>query len=304
MPAQLSGAALLFRRSLWADDRSSRPATRAAAAASASADAGTPSPRRGRGRRRRTAGRGPTARTTRSRPAGSAGPPCRGAATASKASMSPRSSPTKQNAPASTSSTSRSTTSPLCIPGERISTTLPAGLDDQVVARRRGRGAAAAARRRRGSGSAIRRVCTATARPFSSTCASSAPARRRNRGSSRRNDASPCGGRGLIDPAVGRAPALVAVLAEDEELLAGVADRVADDLEPTEVERLPRRAAGDDRDGPHLLGQLDQHVGRVVVDVGGRRVLDDRCQGAVEVQPDDRVRGRPYERGVPLLALG
>ena len=125
-------------------------------------------------------------------------------------------------------------------------------------ARRPGRGCAARSRSSGSStslarsGSRIRRVWIATARPFSSTCASAAPARRRNRGSSREERRQPVRRPGADDPAVRRAPALVAVLPEDEQLLAGVADRVADALEPAEVEGLAGGAAGDDRDRAHL----------------------------------------------------
>ena len=82
-----------------------------------------------------------------------------------------------------------------------------------------------------------------------------------------------------------------------------VADRVAHCLEPAQVQRLAGRTAGDHRDRAHLLGERDQDLGGVVVDVRRRRVLDDRGQRAVEVQPDDRVGGGPDERGVLLLAL-
>ena len=134
-------------------------------------------------------------------------------------------------------------------------------------------------------------------------CASSAPSRRSSRGRSAVNVARPCGGRGPDHPPVGGAPALVAVLAEQVQLPAGVADRVADPLEPAQVEGLPGGAAGDHRDREHLLGQVDEHVARVGVDVRLGRVVDDRGEGAVEVQPDDRLGGCPDQGGVLLLAL-
>ena len=124
--------------------------------------------------------------------------------------------------PASRFSTRYSTTRPLCMPCERTSRTLPAGLDGQPVALGQlARSASAAARTRRrgrrGGGCARRRP---------GPC----PRRRRRprrrvrstRGSSRSNVARPCGGRGVIDPAVGRGPALVAVLPEQVELAAGL----------------------------------------------------------------------------------
>ena len=70
-----------------------------------------------------------------------------------------------------------------------------------------------------------------------------------------------------------------------------------------EVERLARRATGDDRDRRDLDGELDQHVGGLGVDVGLAGIVDDRRQGAVEVQPDHGpVRGAD-DRVVPLLTL-
>ena len=83
-----------------------------------------------------------------------------------------------------------------------------------------------------------------------------------------------------------------------------LADRVADVLEAAEGQHLAGRAAGDDGDGAHLLGQLDEDVGRVGVDVGLLGVVDDRGQGAVEVEADDQVVGGPHQGGVLLLTRG
>ena len=62
------------------------------------------------------------------------------------------------------------------MPGERTSITLPAGLDDQPVALGQLARSAGSSRSNAASGSSSRRVCTATARPLSSTKASAAPA--------------------------------------------------------------------------------------------------------------------------------
>ena len=229
----------------------------------------------------------------------------RSAATASKASMSPRSSPAKRKAPASSSSTRVSTTRPLCMPCERTSITLPAGLDDQVVALRRARAAAAAAARTRRPG----RRAAGCARRRRAPCPR--PRRRRpRRGAARRaaprsNDARPCGGRGERIRRLVELPALVAVLPEDVELRA-VARRCA---LPTSSS--PPRSSACRAGRPVITaiaatwrGEVDEHLAGVGVDVRGLRVVDDRRQGAVEVEPDDAVGGRAHQGGVPLLTLG
>ncbi len=114
----------------------------------------------------------------------------------------------------------------------------------------------------------------------------------------------PVRGAGPDHPAVGGAPALVAVLAEQVQVLAGVADRVADGLEPAEVERLAGRATGDHRDGEHLRGEVDEHAARVGVDVGPGRVVDDRGEGPVEVETDDALGRDTDQGGVPPFTLG
>ena len=111
-------------------------------------------------------------------------------------------------------------------------------------------------------------------------------------GRARGDDATPRGG-----------PALVAVLPEEVELAARLPHGGTDLLQPAEVERLPRRATGDDGDGTHLGGQRDQHVAGVGVDVRLLRVVDDRRQCAVEVEPDDAARGGAHERFIALLTL-
>ena len=104
------------------------------------------------------------------------------------------------------------------------------------------------------------------------------------------------------DPSVGRGPALVAVLTEQVELLARVADRVADLLEAAEVERLAGRPAGDHRDGGHLPRARRARRWRRG-GCGPSGVVDDRRQGAVEVETDHGFRGSPDDSGVLLLAL-
>jgi hypothetical protein len=104
-------------------------------------------------------------------------------------------------------------------------------------------------------------------------------------------------------PALGGGPALVAVLAEEVELLARVPDRVADLVQAAEGQRLPRRAAGDHRDRRDRARELDEYVGGLGVDVGRLGVVHDRRQRAVEVQGDHRGRGRTHQCGVPLLPL-
>ena len=107
-------------------------------------------------------------------------------------------------------------------------------------------------------------------------------------GSSRSKVASPCGGRGeRIRCSVGR-PALVAVLAEDEELGAAVEHRVAERVEVAQGERLAGRAAGDHRDGAHHLGQLERATPGAS---GCRRAASGSStigrERAVEVEADD-----------------
>ena len=80
-----------------------------------------------------------------------------------------------------------------------------------------------------------------------------------------------------------------------------LADRVADVVQAAEGQHLAGRAPGDDGDAAHLGREVDQHLGRVGVDVGVLGVLDDRGQGAVEVEADEEVVGRPDHGGVLLL---
>ncbi len=154
------------------------------------------------------------------------------------------------------------------------------------------------------SGSAIRRVCTARARPLSSTQASAASAARRVRGRSRRNVARPCGGRGEMIRRRVELQRSLPYWPKQVQLLAVLADGVADLLEPTEVEGLPRGPAGDHRDRGDHVGEVDQHLGGIGVDVRLLRVVHDRGEGAVEVEADDRAARGAHERGVLLLPLG
>ena len=154
------------------------------------------------------------------------------------------------------------------------------------------------------AGSASRRVCTATASPFSSMNASAASLRRSRPGSWPRKVERPCGGRGET----------IRRRVEDQRSKpywpnrcssrAGVADRVAHLVEAAEGERLPGRAAGDHRDRGDHLGEVDQHLPRVGVDVRLRRVVHDRRQGPVEVEADDGGGRGGDERGVPVFGLG
>ena len=179
---------------------------------------------------------------------------------------------------------------PLCMPGERDLDHVAAGLDDQAVALGQlARAAAAAARTprrgRRGGGCARRRP---------------GPSPRRRRRPRRRRAAPGAARAGSVGqpvrrprrdhPAVGRGPALVAVLPEHEELAAGVADRVADLVEPAEGQRLAGRAAGDHRDGAHRVGQVDQ-------DARARRGGCGRTRGRRRSGPGcRRSRGRRRRR--------
>ena len=213
--------------------------------------------------------------------------------------MSPRSSPANRNPPASSSSTSVSTTRPLCMPAERTSTTARPGSST--------RSWRAAASVRTG----ISRCCAAAGvvqltgvdgdrqallldvRPGRVGAAQQAgqlaherrEAVRRQRGD---------------DPAVRRRPALVAVLAEEVEVAAGLGEGVADVVQAAERERLPGGPAGDHGDGERLVGQREEDLRRVGVDVGLGRVVDDRREHPVEVEPDDGARQLGRQRVVPL----
>ena len=74
--------------------------------------------------------------------------------------------------------------------------------------------------------------------------------------------------------------------------------RVADLVQVTQGQRLTGRATGDHRDAAHVLGELDQQLGGLGVDVRLRRVLDDRGQSAIEVEPDHQLWGGAHELGV------
>ena len=113
----------------------------------------------------------------------------------------------------------------------------------------------------------------------------------------------PLRGPGRDDPSLGGGPALVAVLTEEEELLAAVADGVADLVEPAQGQGLAGRTAGDDGDGPHHVAQRDQHLGRVRVDVGLAGLVDDRREHAVEVEAHHDLPGRGDECVVALARL-
>ena len=100
-------------------------------------------------------------------------------------------------------------------------------------------------------------------------------------------------------PAVAGGPPLVAVLAEHRRSPARARrSGCADLVEVAERDRLAHRPAGDHRDRRDALGERDEHLAGVGVDVRLRRVLDDRRQGPVEVQADDGpgARRRPARR--------
>ena len=78
---------------------------------------------------------------------------------------------------------------------------------------------------------------------------------------------------------------------------------VRDVLEVAERDDLPGRAAGDHHDGAHLRGELGEHPRGVGVDDGRLRVLDDRREGAVEVEADDDAGGERDQVVVPVPGL-
>ena len=133
------------------------------------------------------------------------------------------------------------------MPGARISTTLRPGSTSSSWLRASSV-STGSSRSNAASGSASRRVCTATASPFSSTNASSAPSRRSSRGSSRRNVASPCGGRGETTRRLVEDQRSLPYCPKTVQLAAVLPDRVADLVEAAEGEHLAGRAAGDHRD--------------------------------------------------------
>ena len=186
-------------------------------------------------------------------------PPPRSSSTALNASTSPRSSPQKTTALAPSSSTSRRTAAPLCIPWARISITERPGSTSSswLFAASVSIGSS---RSKAASGSSSRRVCTATARPFSSTHAPTASASAQQPRQLADEGGQPARRLGRDHPAVGRGPALVAVLPEHEQLPAALADRVADLVEPAEGQHLAGRATGDHRDRAHLGGEVDEHL--------------------------------------------
>ena len=89
------------------------------------------------------------------------------------------------------------------------------------------------------------------------------------------------------DALLGGRPALVAVLAEDEELGTTVEHGVAERVEVAHRDGLARRATGDHRDRAHHLGELEQRAGGRGVQAGRLGVVDDRRQRAVEVEAHD-----------------
>ncbi len=233
-----------------------------------------------------------------SRPAASAGRCSRSAATASKASTSPRSSPAKRKPPASSSSARGSARRGPCA-------CRPSGPRSRCgPARRPGRGGAASSRI---GGSSRSNAAVGVRQPpgvhgdreplLLDVGVAGVGAPQQRRAARARRWTARAGGAGEIDPAAGRGPALVAVLAEDE----------AAPCRGRRSRRRPRRG----RRGPAPGGpggpvttatarttslSVDEHLGRVGVDVRLRRVVDDRREGAVEVEADDDLRRRARTR--------
>ena len=102
------------------------------------------------------------------------------------------------------------------------------------------------------------------------------------------------------DPTVGRRPALVAVLAEEVEVAAGLGEGVADVVQAAQRERLSGGPAGDHGDRERLWRQREEDLRGVGVDVRLGRVVDDRREHPVEVEPDDGARQVGRQRVVPL----
>jgi len=86
------------------------------------------------------------------------------------------------------------------------------------------------------------------------------------------------------DPLLGGRPALVAVLAEHEELGTAVEHGVAERIEVTHGDGLARRAAGDHGDRAHRLRELEQRARGRRVQPGRLGVVHHRGQRAVEVE--------------------
>ena len=188
---------------------------------------------------------------------------------------------------------------PLCMPGRADLDHVAAGLDRPGRARRPGPSSSGSSRSNAAAGSSSRRVCTATARPFSSTNASPASCAPQHAGAARAEEGrQPVRRPRRDDPAVGGGPALVAVLAED---VAAPCRRSPMAL-PTSSS--PPRASAWRAGRPVItaiardhVGELDQHVAGASGWMWARlRVVDDRGQGAVEVEARPRPR-RPRGPG-------
>ena len=110
---------------------------------------------------------------------------------------------------------------------------------------------------------ASRRVCTATARPFSSTQASVGAGLRSSRGSSR-DEARPAPAAASARPRGGRWRSSARCRTGRSTNSSRPASPIAsaDLVQPAEGQRLAGRTAGDHRDRADLAGQLDQHARR------------------------------------------
>ena len=220
-------------------------------------------------------------------------PSARSARTAAKAGRSPRSSPQNRTERAARSPARPVSAVPLSTPGGRSSMTKRPG-----SAASPSRSASSPSGPRSwpsaASGSAVPRVCTATACALSSTqVPSGAPASRSTPGRARAGGRH--GGRGRRVGQLAVLPALAAVVADHHE--------AGDGRETAQGHRVRRGPAGDDRDRAHRPGQRGQGGHRAGVGAGVARAGHDRRQRAVEVRGDQRVprvREQRVEAGLAL----
>ena len=220
-------------------------------------------------------------------------PSSRRARTAPKAGRSPRSSPANSIGPAFRSATRAVSAAPLSIPGGRSSmTSRPGSTTSPVAAASSASGPLSAASAP--AGSAVRRVCTASALPLSSirvpsgapaSASSSRQPRPRRRHARRRRRG---GQRAVLPP-------LPAVVPEH--------DQPGHPVEPAQLHRLGSRPPGDHRQRPHQPGEPPQPRHRRRVRTGLPRVSHDRRERPVEVHRDQRRTRLMPDRRQPRPAL-
>ena len=135
------------------------------------------------------------------------------------------------------------------------------------------------------------------------------PRRRRRRprlrgapGSSSAKAASPAGTSGLEKSRVVESQRSWPYWPRTSEPRAGRQD-VGDLLQPTELDHLASRAAGDEGDRAHVARPRPRAQRARRMDHGSGRVGHDRCQRAVEVQAHDRVAGDGDHGVVPTAHL-